>query len=100
MRINLSQHFYFVNPTEVGNDNAMIGVCPNPTFNKLNLLIMEKFENIIYELSDEKDIIIAVKAFSTKEESIDLIKYIGENFILRIYDDRKLLKSFQIRKVY
>lgn len=100
MIISLLKHLYFVNPTEIGDSDVMIGVCPNPTYNKLNLLVMERFEMIIYELCNEKQIVLKVKAFNTKEESIDLIKYSGKRFILKVYDERKLLKSFQIQKVY
>lgn len=100
MIISLLKHLYFVNSTEVGNKTVMIGVCPNPTYNKLNLLIMEKFKVIVYELYNEKQTVLKVKAVHNKEESIDLIKYRGKNFILKVYDDRMLLKSFQIQKLY
>ena len=100
MGTTLLHDLYFVKPTEIGNDTVMIGVCPNPTYDKLNLLVMDKFDSIVYELCNEKNVVLEVKAFKTKEESINLIKYKGKNFILKVYDDRKLLKSFQIQKVY
>lgn len=100
MIISLLEHLYFVNSTEVGNRTVLIGVCPNSAYNKLNLLIMEKFKVIVYELYNEKQTVLKVKAFHAKEESIDLIKYKGKNFILKVYDDRKLLKSFQIQKLF
>ncbi|OFY87729.1 MAG: hypothetical protein A3F72_02490 [Bacteroidetes bacterium RIFCSPLOWO2_12_FULL_35_15] len=100
MIISLLHHLYFVNPTEIGNDTIMIGVCPNPAYDKLNLLVMDKFDIIVYELCNEKNVVLEMKAFKTKEESVNLIKHKGKNFILKVYDDRKLLKSFQIQKVF
>ena len=91
---------FFVKPTEIGNDTVMIGVCPNPTYDNLNLLVMNKFDSIVYELCNDKGVVLELKTFKIKEESINLIKYKGKNFILKVYDDRKLLKSFQIQKVY
>lgn len=61
---------------------------------------MVKFESIVYELCNEKGVVLELKTFKIKEESINLIKYKGENFILKAYNDRKLLKEFQIEKYY
>ena len=99
MGTTLLSHLYFVTPTEIANDIVMIGVCPNPTYDKLNLLVMDRFDSIFYELCNRNGVVLELKTFKTKEEIINLIKYQGKNFILKVYDDRKLLKAFQIKKV-
>jgi hypothetical protein len=100
METTLLHHLYFVKPTEIGNDTVMIGVCPNPTYDKLNLLVMDKFDSIAYELCTEEGVVLESKTSKIKEENINLIKHKGKNFILKVYDCRTLLKSFQIQKVY
>ena len=100
MGTTLLHDLYFVKSTEIGNDTVMIGVCPNPTYDKLNLLVMDKFDSIVYELCTEEGVVLESKTSKIKEENINLIKHKGKNFILKVYDCRTLLKSFQIQKVY
>lgn len=92
-------NLYFASLIHATESQVQISLAPNPSSMFLNLISRSRETFITYELSDDAGKILLVKALKVDSDKINMKNYEGEKFVLDVYDDKKLLKSFFIQKI-